>query len=276
MKYKSLKKDIKKREIKIINKKRAKHIQDVIASTRLSVGKRIKVTKTVGAHTTLEIGSLDESLDSFSKTLGVQKEDLSMSEATHSFALSAHRERLEKETDFPALLSKLSQNARDTSLFNKALEYTKTFVPKALEVLVKEYAKPETKENVLYQKTLHTLLAATQSKVAEKVLLGAMVNGKTSQSAMTSVMALSKPSDEVVHTLQALSESKELGLLSSHAYLLFAHAASKTENKELAAHAVGKIVMDMSKASDPNTFGFHVRALANAGEAVPLEVLGKF
>eukprot|EP01080_Neovahlkampfia_damariscottae_P012056 gene12056-5552_t len=278
--YKNLKKKIRKRKISSKSRTRSKHLQDVLASTRLQYAKsyRVKRTRKKGGQHVLDVldaNKLDEDLDLFSKSLGVEKEDLSMSQATHNFALAAHREKLEKTTNFPDVLNKLSQNARDTSLFNRALEYTKTFSKKALDVLVAEYKKPETMKNILYQKTLHTLLAATQSKVAEKLLLNAMSNGNTTQSAMTNIISLSKPSDEVVHTLQALSETKELGALSSQAYLLFAHTAAKTENKKLAAHVVGKIVMDMSKSTSQNTFGYHVRALANAGEAVPLEVLSK-
>ena len=243
------------------NPERTQNIQNVESSTRFLYKKMI----------TKKDAERENTLDA---TNGFA-EDLSMSQATYDFALQAQKEKLEQTTDFAQVLKKLQENPRDVSVFNKALEYTKTFSKKSLGFLIKEYKSQETAKNERYQKVLHTLLAATQSPVAEKVLLESLRNPATAQSAMTSMVGIKTPSDEVVHALQAFSEEKSLGLLSSQAYLLFAHMASKTQNKLLAQHILGHIAMNMHNVQDGKGLNVHVKALANAGEAVPLEILEK-
>jgi adenylate kinase family enzyme len=270
--FKSSGKKMKKTKIKS-ESSRAKHIQEVTSICRLSFVKKVKVQPhqrtNVLDHPTLE----EKSLEQFSEMLGVDTEDLSMTEDTKNFALAAQKEQLEKETDFPLLLNQLASSPKNVSVFNKVLQYTKILTEKALPILVLEYKKVETAQNSFYQKTLHTLLAATQSPVAERILLEAMKQGKTTQSAMINIALVKRPLDETIHTLQALSEEKSLGVLSSQAYLMFAHMASKTENAKLAAHVVGKIIMNLNDVDESDAFAYHIRALFNAGEAVPLEVL---
>eukprot|EP01080_Neovahlkampfia_damariscottae_P002063 gene2063-1935_t len=255
-KYEKLKKQFPKMKPKSENHERVKSLQNVESASRFIYKKTIKVRK--------ERNILDES--------NSHVEDLSMSQATHDFALQSQKEKLERTTDFPEVLRKLQSNPKDIQIFNKALEYTKSFSEKSLGYLIKEY-KTTSDDQLKYKKVLHTLLASTQSPVAEKVLLEAMKNPTTAQSAMTSIVGLQNPSDQSVHALQAFSEEKSLGVLSSQAYLLFAHMASKTQNKLLAQHILGHISMNMHNARDANGLGVHIKALANAGNAVPVSVL---
>ena len=109
----------------------------------------------------------------------------------------------------------------------------------------------------------------------QKILVKAIQSPETSHSAMTNALAFKNPSDDLIHILHAISEEKSLGLLSSQAYLSFAHMASKTQNKLLAQHILGKIAMNMHQVEYAIDLAVHVKALANAGEVVPLSILDR-
>eukprot|EP01080_Neovahlkampfia_damariscottae_P008133 gene8133-12593_t len=253
--------------------KRAKTMQNAEAASRFEFTKVLPNKKKSEAAVTL---SMHKTVQSYAETQKMNIESIQMSPVTQEFARHLEVEKLERNTNFPALLRQLQQKTEDVSVFSKALRYAQTLKEKASGALVTEYKKLDLNKDLAFAKVLHVLLAATQTKEAQALLSKQMLHPNTMQSAMLSTSALEHPTDEVVHTLAAISSEKKLGVLSHTGHLLFAHTASKTQNKLLGQQVLGKISLDMSKAKTADEFSYHVKALANAGQIVPLGVLSKF
>eukprot|EP01080_Neovahlkampfia_damariscottae_P003842 gene3842-7002_t len=258
----------------IDNNKRAKKLQRVASSLEIKFRKKHYKHKKKHQERTNTLSTITD-IHHFATSINSEVETLEMSETSKNYAMYMHLEKVLKETNFPLLLNKLSENTKDLSTYNKALEYTKAVKEKALPELKVSCKKAGETKNLRFQKVLHTLLVATGTKEAENMILDHMSRPQLSQSAMTTVLSMKTASDDIIHALHAVSESKTSKVLAHQAYLLFAHAASKAENHSLVPYMVAHVVSKMTQSNDAKTFGYHIKALANAGEAVPLDILQK-
>jgi hypothetical protein len=130
------------------------------------------------------------------------------------------------------------------------------------------------KFQIEFSRVLLTLLAAIDSRDAQLLMIRGLEHRLLKFNTNVALLSLNKPIPEVVEILKSeAANDKNKREERENAHLTLAFVASKLETKDQRDEVVAHLLETMgTQSQNHDDLEFHLHALSNAGEAVPLEV----
>jgi hypothetical protein len=224
-------------------------------------------------------GDIEEKLGEME---GLEEQDLGLDKRVIKRTNQHHKRKMKQEVDFPKTLGDILQSIKegkvDMNLIGLAEDYSKNAKKNAYKVLSKQFTQLYVKEKLTkvereYSKVLLTLLSAVDSREAQLLMLQGFSHKSLRFNVNVALLALRKPIREIVDTLKRESRNakkpKEERENSHLTLAAIAQNVDKDTQDEIVAHLLEVMGSDSQNYDD---LEFHLHALSNAGEAVPLEV----
>lgn len=194
-----------------------------------------------------------------------------------------HKElaRKHKETGEEDLQAEYTNE--NLSLVAQAQHYCRYLPKQCLEVAQKYFSEidADADENHSISHILQSMMVSSQSEKGQEALLESMKNSHLIRHAILRTLELKKPINAVISKLKDLSQGKgipentnedEKTFIKDNAYMAYADVASRIDPNN-AIGIVEEIIGNLKNVEEEDDLVYHIHALGNAGEAVPIEAI---